>query len=180
MLFRSLSSAHLVSGRAVLVWDMGNLRGEVDIERRVAGSAWVKLATVSVDGRGPLEYEDAAVAPGGRYRYRLALQTASGMLYTSETEILIPETPRLALEGVSPNPTPREFSIAFTLADRGPATIELLDLLGRVVISRSVAVLEPGRHIERLSAAPSIAPGVYFVRLRQGGGAFTSRVAIVN
>ena len=70
-----------------------------------------------------------------------------------------------------------------SLPEPGIATLELFDLAGRVLESRKLAGGRPG--VVQMNAASSLAPGVYWLRLRQGSlpsGMRTSlaRVALVR
>ena len=137
------------------------------------------LPILSADG-SLLRYLDATVAPGEQYRYRLALEGSQGTLYTSEVELNIPGLERMVLENALPNPARGEFSIAFTLADQTPTTLELLDLAGRVVVVRRLGSPEPGRHLERIGGLQALSPGIYFARLHQGEHTLVGRVAVVK
>ena len=176
----ALSSAIVIRGHALLTWDMGGSLGEATVERRVLPADWQPLAALSDAGRGLVTYEDATVLPGVTYRYRLAVATASGVRYTEETQIVVPVRAELALEGVSPNPTVSKLSIDFVLADTAPATLELVDLSGRRVLSRTLGSLDPGRHHAQLGDVRLLPAGMYFVRLRQGTRERTARIAIVK
>lgn len=88
-----------------------------------------------------------------------------------------------ALEGAAPNPAtgPSGFTVSFSLPGSAPATLELLDLGGRRVLSREVGSLGGGSHVvsfQRESAA--LPTGVYVVRLSQGGRSATSKVVLVK
>ncbi len=86
-----------------------------------------------------------------------------------------------ALAGVTPNPaTSGRLSVAFALPDGAPATLELLDVAGRRVASREVGALGAGRHIVELAPAGRQAPGLYLVRLTQGGRIATRRVTVLE
>lgn len=90
-------------------------------------------------------------------------------------------TPRaaLALRSVTPNPAAREVQVRFTLAEAGPARLELLDISGRLVRSLEV----PGARSEQVARFEDLGrllPGLYVVRLAQGGSARSARVAIVR
>ena len=73
-----------------------------------------------------------------------------------------------ALEGVIPNPASGPFTVRFTLSAPGAASVEILDLLGRKMAHRS-AVLGAGAYEWRMDAERRLAPGIYLVRLTQGG-----------
>jgi hypothetical protein len=86
---------------------------------------------------------------------------------------------RLSLEGARPNPTRGALRVWFALPSREPATLELIDVMGRRVLKREVGALGPGRHAVALGA-PSIRAGLYFLRLSQDGQTRIVRVAVVR
>jgi len=87
--------------------------------------------------------------------------------------------PGLALEAANPARGGR-MAVAFTLPSDARATLELVDIGGRVVERRDVGALGAGRHTVDLSAGRSIAPGVYLVRVTQGEQSVTNRVSVVR
>jgi len=87
----------------------------------------------------------------------------------------------LALEAVHPNPARGDrMAVSFSLPSSGRAKLELLDVGGRVVARRDVGALGAGRHTVDLAAAKPVAPGVYLVRLSQGGRSTSERVSVVH
>src|SRR5262249_23039465 len=72
----------------------------------------------------------------------------------------------LALEGARPNPAHGTFEVAFTLPNREPATLELIDVAGRRVGRREVGMLGPGPHQATFATSPWLKSGIYFLRLR--------------
>ena len=177
----SLVSAAAGPDRVLLVWHVADgfsFRGTV--ERRSEGTDWQPLGEAGADGTGRIEYEDRAVAAGERYVYRLAYLEDGAEHRTTETWVDVPRPLTLALEGLRPNPAVRELTASFTLPSAAPATLELLDLAGRRVSGREVGSLGPGRHALRLDQSPQLAPGVYWLRLTQGGRALTARGVVVR
>ena len=86
-----------------------------------------------------------------------------------------------ALEGARPNPARGlTLAVAFSLPTAQPANLELLDVMGRVVARRAVGSLGVGRHVLNLSDGRAIAPGLYQVRLSQGGDARVRRVVVIE
>src|SRR5207247_10493008 len=86
-------------------------------------------------------------------------------------------SPRLTLTGALPNPARGEIRAWFTLPSAEPASLELYDLAGRWVARRDVGALGPGRHMVAL--APGRRPGLYFLRLAQGGRVLSPRVVLI-
>ncbi|MGH7731273.1 MAG: PKD domain-containing protein, partial [Candidatus Eiseniibacteriota bacterium] len=83
-----------------------------------------------------------------------------------------------ALHGVGPNPAGSELWVEFSLADRGPACVELMDVAGRRVAVREVGSFGPGRH--RLAVRDDLPTGVYLVRLVQGARTRVAKVAVLR
>jgi hypothetical protein len=85
----------------------------------------------------------------------------------------------LMLGPPSPNPTRREMSVAFVLPAGGPATLELLDVAGRLVEHHEVGGLGAGSHVLALGRATTLHAGLYFVRLRQGGRNLIAKATVI-
>ena len=173
----SLVSAAALDGRVRVEWSLGGGSATATVYRSVAGGAWTRVATLAPDGTGRIAYEDAAVAPGTRYGYRLGI-TASGVeTFAGEAWVEVPRL-ALALEGARPNPSPGGgLAAAFTLADDAPARLEALDLAGRRIAAAEVGSLGPGRHVVTLARA--VPPGIYLLRLTQAGRAIDRRAAVL-
>jgi hypothetical protein len=87
----------------------------------------------------------------------------------------------LALERVAPNPVrASRLSLAFTAAGGAPVRVELLDVLGRTVMSRVFDALADGRHELTLDGHGTFPPGVYLVRVRQGAASVSRRVTVLR
>ena len=67
----------------------------------------------------------------------------------------------------------------FTLSSAEPARIEILDPAGRRWRSRDVS-LTPGAHAIDLAAGSRLPPGLYLVRLKQGGVVRVARAAVLE
>jgi hypothetical protein len=87
---------------------------------------------------------------------------------------------RLSLAGARPNPCVGVPRIAFSLPGDEPAILELLDVGGRRVVSRSLAGLSRGEHVVHLGEGLELGPGVYFVRLTQGNERAMRRLCILG
>jgi hypothetical protein len=66
------------------------------------------------------------------------------------------------------------------LTSDAPATLELMDVTGRRAFERAVGSLGAGEHRIDLASARSVPPGLYFLRLTQGGRTAMSRVAVAG
>ena len=166
----ALVSATAEPDQVVLMWHVGGaLSFTATVERRGERSDWQPLAALSADGTGRIAYEDRAVEPGERYAYRLAYTEDGSERWSVESWVEVPHALVFSLEGLRPNPAAGELTVSFTLPSATPATLELLDVSGRRLLSREVGALGIGHHRLRLDAGLRIAPGIYWLRLTQGG-----------
>jgi len=84
----------------------------------------------------------------------------------------------LSLSAVRPNPTTGPATIRFRLSGDAPARMEVLDIAGRLVDRRTV--MGAGDHVERLDRIGAWPPGVYCIRVSQGGVARTTRFVVTH
>jgi hypothetical protein len=87
---------------------------------------------------------------------------------------------RLAIEGTRPHPAVGTMLVSIVLPAPGPATIEAFDLSGRRVLFQRLEDLGPGRHSVRMRASEALRPGVYVLRLSEGGRSTSARVVVVR
>ena len=90
------------------------------------------------------------------------------------------EDPRLefGLHRVSPLPARGPLRVEFSLADGQPATLELLDVAGRRIVTRDVGSLGPGRH--GLEMRADLPAGIYLLRLTQGGRVGMTKAVVLK
>lgn len=124
----------------------------------------------------------ADVGPAGGFYSIVAVDTSGNVSDRSE---LGPDqtvdTPAaglaFALEGLAPNPAVgTALTLRFSLPDAVPARLELVNVAGRSVWSRSVQGAGP----HALRPTESFAPGIYFVRLTRGAHALVRRAVILD
>jgi hypothetical protein len=176
----SIVNAGYSAGAARLTWWVVDGAGsDVVIERRSESSDWGVASTALVDGSGIVRYEDHGAGPGARYGYRLGIVEQGVERFFGEAWVTIPRAD-FALEGLTPNPTTQVARAAFTLPDDTPATLELLDIGGRLLARHDVGMLGVGRHIVDAGAGIDLAPGMYVVRLTRAGAVLTARGAVVR
>jgi Kelch motif/Galactose oxidase, central domain len=174
----SLIEAIATPSRVSLAWQIA--AGEAaTIERRDEGAPWQALGNAVADGLGRIVWQDDAVRPGATYSYRLAFGNGPGRRLAGETLVQVPLGLALALEGFHPNPAVGHIGVAFTLPEATPASLEVMDVAGRVVGRRDVGNLGQGRHVVEFGGVPRAA-GIYVIRLRQGGQVRTSRGILVR
>jgi hypothetical protein len=125
------------------------------------------VAALKADESGRAQFRDHDVAPGKRYGYRLGLQDGKTEIVGGEAWVDVPLL-GLSLQGAVPNPS-RSLVINFSLTNSSPSTLELFDVTGRKVWSKSVGSLGSGMHSLKLNERKSLSSGVYLVRLTQSG-----------
>jgi hypothetical protein len=87
---------------------------------------------------------------------------------------------QFALLGMSPNPGSLGGIVKLVLPDAAPASIEMFDVEGRRVWSRDIEGLGAGEHAVPVGHGSWLPPGVYLLRLSQGGLAATARITLVH
>jgi hypothetical protein len=85
----------------------------------------------------------------------------------------------LAIRGTNPM-AGGHLQVEFALRDGGPARLELLDIVGRVLVSTQVGAMGPGRHSVDLVGGRTVLPGIYFLRLSQAGSEVRTRVSMLR
>ena len=164
-----------------LVWYDAVGSGEAAaVYRREGGAAWSLVATLHADGSGYLKYEDRDVAPGQTYEYRLGITQDGRELFFGLATVTVPAAGSLQLIGANPNPATRDVSVQFYLPSDEAASVELIDITGRVALSRAVGGLGRGSHTLNLPESNHLAPGVYVLRLMQAGHVRRARAVIVH
>lgn len=176
-LLSSVADAHHVT----LTWSSPTAATlTASVERRGESSAWQAIGTPTAEGTDRLKFEDRSVAAGTRYGYRLSYLDGTSRQYTSETWINVPLGAVLALEGARPNPAVNHLSAAFSLADDAPASLALLDIMGREVSRREVGSMGAGHHVVPLDEGVRTPPGLYWIRLTQGARSLMARAVVIR
>ncbi|MBI5709213.1 MAG: T9SS type A sorting domain-containing protein [Candidatus Eisenbacteria bacterium] len=176
----SLVGSEVRDGHVLLSWYSASQAGRTaNLYRRYVPGEWQKLAALSVDGAGHLDYDDADVLSYGTYEYRLGFSIGGREEFVGAVTVDVGGANRLALRGVYPNPTTEGMLVTFTLPNADPARIEIVDATGRRVSSRQVGAMGVGQHQLDLRRE-RFAPGIYWVRLVQGDRMFTAKAAVVR
>lgn len=183
-----LPDATATPSAAQLEWNVQAATGTyAAVYRRDTGGEWTALAEAEVGAGGTLAYEDATVQPGAEYSYMMVVGSERGETFGGEALVQVPLTTGVepgftdfAIGRVAPNPATVRMAVSFTLPSSEPATLELLDVSGRRWLDREVGSLGAGAHRVELSTAGRVPPGLYFLRLAQGGRVASSRVAIAG
>ncbi|MEO5988650.1 MAG: T9SS type A sorting domain-containing protein [Candidatus Eisenbacteria bacterium] len=175
----ALVSATASLDRVDLEWLVDAPAGFEATVERAEGGAFVSLGTIQSDAQGRLRYADLDVIAGHTYQYRLAVLENDVVRYYGATSLTVPLQLSFALGSAFPNPAAADFTASFTLASSQPATLSLVDVTGRVVLSRALT-LGPGRHVLPLSGTLDFAAGVYLLRLEQGDRSLTQRISLLR
>jgi hypothetical protein len=175
----ALVSATASRSQVQLVWRVGTAAGfAAQLQRRVVGaSAWDSIGTLFSAADSLISYADTGVLVGQTYEYRLGVMQGGTEYFYGQVTVHVSGS--LALAGAWPNPATNSSVIVFTLVGSGPATLDLLDLGGRRVLSRAVGEWGPGTHNVPLTSGERLRPGVYFVRLTQGGDSKSKRIVVL-
>lgn len=149
------------------------------IERRVVDGEWQDVGFV--DGYGTTtdqqsyEFTDGRVAMNEKYDYRLRQIDFDGSMdYSDIARVYVAPTPMATrLLPNYPNPFNPATTVAVELAQEGPMTVEIYDMLGRRVRTLADGNYSAGMHTfewngtdEQGIAAES---GIYFARLTTAG-----------
>jgi hypothetical protein len=176
----SLIGTEVRDGHVLLSWYSGNSdAGPMSLYRRYVPGAWEKIATLRANGAGHLDYDDANVLSYGTYDYRLGIMVGSEEVYAGEVRVDIAGANKLQLSRIAPNPTVQGLTVRFTLPSAAPAALDVVDLSGRNVLSRQVGTMGPGQHQLDLTRE-KFAPGVYWVRLSQGGRISSAKAIVLR
>jgi hypothetical protein len=135
-----------------------------------AASDQAKMAVVveAADGSGTMEGV-------------LGVSDAFAIGATVGVDVPPPGQVALAIRGVTPNPAVGgRLRVEFALRDGSPARLELMDVAGRLLHSRDVGSFGPGTHALDLSAGRVLRPGMYFLRLTQGGREARTRATVLR
>ncbi len=116
---------------------------------------------------------------GSRYAYRLGWNRNGVEGASAESWVDIPKA-ELSLSGLRPNPAAADLNAAFSLPNSDAATLELLDVSGRSLLSQEVGSLGSGTHLVRLADHGTVAPGLYWLRLRQNRRSLIARGVVVH
>ena len=90
-------------------------------------------------------------------------------------------TDRFDLEGFRENPvTSGNRTVSFSLSASAPVRLDVLDVSGRIVLTRSWDVLGPGPHQVDLGSELRVQSGVYWLRLTQGSQQMNRKVVVLD
>lgn len=176
----SVALAEMHQGAVRLRWYVRlNEPATLTVYRTSGGGAWQALGVVIPDGTGCVNYDDAGVAPGARYGYRLGIRRAAGVeLYAGEAWVDVSPASEDATLRVPSPVTGGEVTVSFVAPASFPVCVSLHDLAGRTVAERFVTG-RGGRQVVNLVPANHLAPGVYLVRVTTDRP-MTARVVVIR
>jgi hypothetical protein len=134
------------------------------VERSVDDGAWEPLETRVADADGWLRVVDRTTLPEHGYRYRTGWSDEFASYTSPLAAAVTPRQPGFDFAGVRPNPSHGEFAVSLELPEASEVRFEVLDVAGRVLVSRS-RWLEAGTHVVPLAVDRALPPGLYVVRL---------------
>ena len=176
----ALQSAEADAHSVRLAWWGADAPGEsFFVERSADGESWERIGSARAEGTERLTFEDRDVRAGDHLAYRLV--DASNRVVVRASWVEVPRVLEFALAGARPNPARLgALAVELSLAEQASGTLELLDLAGRRVAWRELDSLAPGRHTIPFLETASLAPGVHWLRLRQGLHERTARVVLTR
>jgi hypothetical protein len=169
----------LTDGAVRLLYEANGMVGSVEVHRRIVGMEdWVRLGSTIPDGAAHHAFTDTTIFVGRTYRYRASFETGAGPAQTDPSaEFGLPsQVVRLQLRPVA-GTVGRGWPVQFEcrLESDAPASIELVDVTGRVAARSSVYGKRGDVVAVTLSPERPVA-GIWFARLRQGPNVASARV----
>jgi hypothetical protein len=174
----TLRSSSVTDGVVRLQWFGPEPGMAASVFRRTATTDWQERAHTYVGGDGILPYDDKDVVAGGRYGYRVGYTSSGNQTFTAETWVDVTLPHELAFASLAPNPMSSRFGVSFSLPTAADARLEIVDLRGRVVFREDLTGLGAGNH--QLALQPSLASGLYVVRLSQGVESISHKLVVVG
>jgi hypothetical protein len=163
---------HELEGAAMLVY------------RRPRDGAWAALGAPTAYRGGLAKFTDADARPG-TWAYRLGVPAPGADAgappaewLTEEAWVHVPSA-RAALQARARVAFGRPVVLEFTLPKAGEARLDVFDARGRRLGGERLGALAAGSHRAELATRLS-RPGLYWVRLSQGGEAVTARALVLG
>ncbi|MEO5989780.1 MAG: hypothetical protein ABIU54_14805 [Candidatus Eisenbacteria bacterium] len=171
----ALSQVEAFEDRVELSWQGGGAGESVVLERREESAEWQGLAELRADGTGQLHFSDESVRPGHSYGYRLRAGDGHA---TPETKVAVPVASQLTLALAGSQPVRGDIVFAITRPANTQARLELFDVAGRLVATRTLPAVSPNK--ERVTLTPgSSRAGIFLARLSSGPEHRVLRVVLV-
>ncbi len=157
------------------------------VERKTPAHAEFETVAYDLPARREAEWLDRDVEVDVPYTYRVGAVPASGTTIWS-TAITFVRRPfsdgRLAIRRVFPNPARRLTTLELHAPRGGRGSVDILDVRGRRVVSIDAGTMPSGPSAVvwdgRDASGLTIAPGVYFARVRVGAETAVTRLLRVR
>lgn len=177
----SVTGSEIVGGKVHISWYLpASVGAAVEVMRRPVPGDWGKLSDQVVDGNGQVSILDGDVAAGRSFEYALSINSNGSQVLAGEVWVDVPKGTQFAFTKIGPNPSASGFHVSFTLPNAAPATLELVNVTGRLVEKKIVTGGGSGPQVVDLGTSSKLSPGVYWVRLTQAGRTYSQRVIAVN
>jgi spore coat protein A, manganese oxidase len=183
----ALFEAEPGTGGVTVRWQLAgdDLPGLVKLERSEwQDGPWTTIPADPVQEGTATVVVDAGAVPGQSYWYRLVAVMSDGstMVFGPVRSAAV-AAPAFALSAVSPNPSAGAVSLQYTVAKDTEVSLTVLDVQGREVTTLARGKHAAGQYSATWDGAGQrgqAAAGVYFVRYRAAGLAFTQRFVLVR
>ena len=145
-----------------------------------AGRSFVPVTALRTEQSDGVRVIDTDVQPSGNYQYRVVADGRPVGTVAIQRGAAIRE---LEFAAPSPNPCERVARFDFALPAQTLVRLALYDVSGREVARLVNGVMSPGRHSVTWEVSRGdhrVAPGLYFARLKTGGGRSLNRRLIVS
>ncbi len=138
------------------------------------GKVTFKAVASIVSGRDAIPADNEAIS--------LPTKVYGSSIATFGNERMTAPEAEFALLGVAPNPATAgaDLVVRLSLPERGAATLQVLDIAGRVMTQRNLDSLGPGSHEVKVAWAGRPASGIYWVRLTQRDKSLVTRVTVLQ
>ena len=169
----------LVGHIAHLSWRVpADLRGPATVYRTENDTLWTVIGAAGLAGDTFL-FDDRSIELRHRYGWRLGVNLGGLERRVDPIWVWVPGD-ELSLAGVLRSPSLGAPTVAFVLPDSRPATLEVMDVGGRLLLERAVGVLGAGSHRLDLAGAGQWRPGVYWVRVRHPAGTISRKFVVLQ
>ncbi len=154
-----------------------------EIERSGDGSTFEKLSSVAAVGNSSSNrsYSFADISPltNANY-YRLKMVDNDGK-YTYSNVVVIwgAKAEDMMINKINPNPFKTEINIDISLLQQKQLTIQLIDMAGRVTVTRSFTCLA-GNNKLILDNLNNLSPGIYFIKVISADAISQQKVLKLN
>lgn len=174
---------------AILSWRTASEQNTAlfEVQRRSPdGGDWKSIGEKDASGTttttSRYRFRDSDVPySASEMKYRLRLVETDGTEKVTDDITVYRRGPEeITLHGAFPNPVGgQSATVRYELPERGQASIQLYDMLGRQVETLVREVVGSGRHSVRLNVG-QLSPGTYFLRMQSGSEVRTSRLNVVR